>query len=102
MEATKEGEIKEGKLELFVVNWFKKYHDKQCILDFIPVGGATNASSLKSLYLGLALRFVMLFGNDQERNKAKKTYLNELPLFETQNSNWRKIQTFKEKSDHRA
>ena len=82
LEATREGVFTEGKSDFYILSWFKKYHDRGRNLDFIPVGGATNAKSLMALYLGLAQRFVFLLDSDSEGRKARKTYLDELPLHE--------------------
>ena len=82
LEAIREGVLTEGKSDFYILNWYKKYHDKACTLDFVPVGGATNASGLMSLYLGLALRFVFLLDSDTEGHEAKKRYLRDLPISE--------------------
>ncbi len=82
LEATREGVFTEGKSDFYILNWYKKYRQKQTDLDFVPVGGANNASALMSLYLGLSLRFVLLLDSDSEGNKAKKNYLNKLPISE--------------------
>ena len=80
LEATREGIFTEGKSDFYILNWYKKYHDPECTLDFIPVGGATKASALMSLYLGLARRFVFLLDSDKEGQEAKKRYLGDLPI----------------------
>ena len=82
LEAVREGILTEGKSDFYILNWYKKYHDKRCTLDFVPVGGATNASALMSLYLGLAFRFVFLLDSDKEGQEAKKRYLRDLPISE--------------------
>ena len=83
LEATREGVFTEGKSDFYILNWYKKYHLQGKGVDFIPVGGATNAKSLIALYLGLALRFVLLLDSDAAGNQAKSTYLRDLPLDET-------------------
>ncbi len=80
LEATREGVLTEGKSDFYIFNWYKKYHDVNSTLDFIPVGGATNAKSLMSLYLGLTRRFIFLLDSDKEGTSAKKRYLEELPI----------------------
>ena len=82
LEAIREGVLTEGKSDFYILNWYKKYHEESCTLDFVPVGGATNASALMSLYLGLALRFVFLLDSDRAGHEAKKRYLRELPISE--------------------
>ena len=51
-------------------------------MDFVPVGGANSASALISLYLGLSLKFVFLLDSDEAGQKAKKRYLDHLPMSE--------------------
>ena len=82
LEATREGVLTEGKSDFYILNWYKKYHGKNCKLDFVPVGGATNASALISLYLGLSLKFVFLLDSDKAGQQAKKNYLDRLPMSE--------------------
>lgn len=82
LEATREGIFTEGKSDYYILNWYKKYFGMNVVLDFIPIGGVTNAKALMSLYLGLTLRFVFLMDSDREGNKAKQKYLKELPIQE--------------------
>ena len=83
LEAIREGVLTEGKSDFYILNWYKKYHDKDCTLDFVPIGGATNAGALMSLYLGLALQFVFLLDSDREGQRAKARYFRDLPISET-------------------
>ena len=80
LEATREGVFTEGKSDFYILNWYKKYHDQDSRLDFVPIGGATNAKAVMSLYLGLALRFVLLLDSDRAGREAKARYLRELPI----------------------
>ena len=82
LEATREGVLTEGKSDFYILNWYKNYHDKNCKLDFVPVGGALNASALISLYLGISLKFVLLLDSDNAGQQAKKNYLDRLPMSE--------------------
>ena len=82
LEATREGVITEGKSDFYILNWYKKYFAGNCKLDFIPVSGATGAGAVISLYLGIALRFVVLLDSDTAGNNAKKRYLETLPVVE--------------------
>lgn len=82
LEATRQGVFTEGKSDFYILNWYKRYHDPDLELDFIPIGGATNGSSLMSLYLGLCLDFVFLLDGDQQGNAAKEKYLRNLPVSE--------------------
>ena len=80
LEATREGVFTEGKSDFYILSWYKKYHLGGEGPDIVPVGGATNAKSLIALYLGLALRFVLLLDSDAAGNMAKSAYLRDLPL----------------------
>ena len=84
LEAIREGVFTEGKSDFYILNWYKKYHKPDLAIDFFPIGGATNAKPLMSLYLGLAHRFVFLLDSDREGQRAKKEYLNRLPIQESQ------------------
>ena len=84
LEAAREGVFTEGKSDFYILNWYKKYHNRKLTLDFLPIGGANNARPLMSLYLGLALRFIFLLDSDKEGQRAKKEYLNDLPIRESQ------------------
>lgn len=80
LEVTNGGVIVEGKSDYYILNWFKKYYAPNCGLDFVPVGGASNARALLSLYLGWCKRYVFLLDNDGEGQSAKKHYVEELPV----------------------
>ena len=80
LESTREGVLTEGKSDFYILNWYKKINDPNSTLDFIPVGGATNAKSLMSLYLGLTRQFILLLDSDKEGKSAKQRYLKELPM----------------------
>lgn len=80
LEATREGVFTEGKSDFYLLNWYKKYHEQNLTLDFLPVGGSGNAKPLMSLYLGIACRFLFLLDSDEEGNLAKERYLKELPI----------------------
>lgn len=80
LEARHEGVFTEGKSDFYILNWYKKYHDPDCGLDFIPVGGAANGGALISLYLGLAVRFVFLLDSDKGGDDSKERYLRDLPV----------------------
>ena len=82
LEATREGVFVEGKSDFYILNWYKKYHDMNCHLDFLPIGGVTNCGTLMSLYLGLALNFVFLTDSDTEGQESKIRYLENLPVSE--------------------
>lgn len=80
LESTRVGVLTEGKSDFYILNWYKKINDPNSTLDFIPVGGATNAKSLMSLYLGLTRQFILLLDSDKEGKSAKQRYLKELPM----------------------
>ena len=82
LEATREGIFVEGKSDFYILNWYKKYHNTDCNLDFFPIGGVTKASALMSLYLGLGCRFIFLIDSDEEGQKSKDRYLRDLPVLE--------------------
>ena len=82
LEATREGVFVEGKSDFYILNWYKKYHDTSCDLDFVPIGGVTNCGTLMSLYLGLTISFVFLTDSDTAGNRSKDRYLEDLPISE--------------------
>lgn len=84
LEATRQGIFTEGKSDFYILNWYKKYHAPDLNLDFIPIGGATNGSSLMSLYLGICIDFIFLLDGDKEGDEAKIRYLKDLPISEDQ------------------
>ena len=98
LEATREGVFTEGKSDFYILNWYKKYHDKRSTLDFVPVGGAANASALMSLYLGLARNFVFLTDSDKAGQEARKRYLHNLPISEEAILSIGDISTWKKKT----
>ena len=83
LEARRKGVFTEGKSDFYVLNWYKKYHDPDCKIDFVPIGGAGNAAPLMALYLGLASKFVLLLDSDKAGDRAKEKYLRELPIEES-------------------
>ena len=75
----------EGKSDFYILNWFKKYHCTDLPIHFVPVGSASKADSLISLYLGLGKDFVFLFDNDGQEGagpKERDRYLRLLPVTE--------------------
>lgn len=83
LEVTNGGVIVEGKSDYYILNWYKKYYSPDIGIDFVPVGGASNARALLSLYLGWCKKFVFLLDNDGEGRSAKGHYLEELPVDDT-------------------
>ena len=82
LETTREGVFTEGKSDFYILNWYKKHHAGASTLDFVPVGGATNAAALMSLYLGLVVNFILLLDSDAKGNQAKLKYIRDLPITE--------------------
>ncbi len=82
LEVTRKGVFTEGKSDFYILNWYKKYHDTSLKIDFIPIGGANNGSELMSLYLGHCLDFIFLLDGDEEGDKAKARYIEDLPITE--------------------
>ncbi len=80
LEATHRGVFTEGKSDFYILNWYKKHHEPDLPLDFVPIGGATNGSALMSLYLGLCTDFVFLLDGDGAGDQAKSGYLENLPI----------------------
>ena len=80
LEARRSGVFTEGKSDFYILNWFKKYHCPECVIDFVPLGGSGNAAPLMALYLGLAQDFVLLLDSDKAGNEAREKYLRELPV----------------------
>lgn len=82
LEATRVGVVVEGKSDYYILNWYKKFVDPKLSLDFLPVGGVTNAKAVLSLYLGVSRNFLFLVDSDSEGKKARQTYLENLPIQE--------------------
>ena len=76
------GVLVEGKSDFYILSWYKKYHSPNSKFDILPVGGANNAGTLISLYLGWGKKFILLLDSDDEGDKAKKRYINNFPLLD--------------------
>lgn len=80
LELMREGVFVEGKSDFYILNWYKKHFWPELNLDILPIGGATGASDLMALYLGVSKSFVLLLDGDKEGRDAKDRYLETLPL----------------------
>ena len=78
------GVITEGKSDYYFLQWYKKFISENTDFDIIPVGGASTAGSVISLYLGIAKSFVVLLDSDTAGNRAKAKYLRDLPIQDNQ------------------
>lgn len=76
--------IVEGKSDFYILNWYKKYHNPDLDINFVPVGSVFKAAGVISLYLGLARKFVFLHDNDPAGHEARRQYLEALPLSQSQ------------------
>lgn len=76
--------IVEGKLDYYALSYFKLRSVTKRDFDILPGTGATNMSTLVSLFLGWGRRFVILLDDDAAGRKAKLKYQDDYLLAPTQ------------------